>query len=422
MNTDLDNLTDIEQNQPPPKQEEDESEEIFKDQKHLTIREFFRKEFIDDFHPVYFVGFLGCGITGNIFYGFPYPAEWLKVCGIIFFCLTILIFLVTNLMLVLSLLYYPKRLWLYIYDYNYSLYFGVYSMGFTTIINGVHLLTKGKYPTFQWVLFWIGTVLAVHNTAVIFFFSYLSKHSVHKLRDINASIFIVIVTCCVNSSNGHLIVENLKTENQKIITEVTALMLFFISLLLFHGVGAIYVVRLILCKVPSTPQVFTQFLPVGFTGQSSYSIMLFGNNMYKLIPDESLGKAFLVSSALLSYALLSASYIYMFLAIVSCLSKTKPFIKNPDPKWNTKRFGLIKWNKGWWTMTFPTGTMSLCSFEISKGVAGYEFLFFKVMAAIIGVALFIICIINVIGLAISIWEKIYDAFFKDLNNDIKVKV
>ncbi|KAI5960922.1 SSU1 [Candida theae] len=328
------------------------NEEISSKSTHSTVRQFLRKELIDDFHPNYFVSFLGCGITGNIFYGFPYKARWLEVCGII-----------------------------------HSLYFAVYSMGFSTIINGVNLLTHGRYPIFLWVLWWIGVVLAVMNTAVIFFFSFLSKFSAHRIADINASIFMPVVCCCVISSPGHLIAAELETRNQKIITELTSLMLFFISIMLFHGVGAVFMVRLILCKIPSTSQIFTQFLPIGFVGQSSYSIMLFGNNMYNFIPDDALAKAFLVPSALAAYLLLAGGYIYLFIAIASCMSKSSPFAKNHDPEWTTKRFGLIKWNKGWWTMTFPVGTMSLANSEVSKGVAGYDFLFFKVMSAIIGASL-----------------------------------
>lgn len=308
----------------------------------LTVGQFLRKELIDDFHPSYFVSFLGCGITGNIFYGFPYKARWLEICGIILFCITIFFFIVTSVMCVLSCWFYPRRMALYIHDYSHSLYFAVYSMGFSTIINGVNLLTHGRYPIFLWVLWWIGVVLAVMNTAVIFFFSFLSKFSAHKIADINASIFMPVVCCCVVSSPGHLIAPELETRNQKIITEVTALMLFFISIMLFHGVGAIFMVRLILCKIPSTSQIFTQFLPIGFVGQSSYSIMLFGNNMYNFIPDDALAKAFLVPSALGAYLLLAGGYIYLFIAIASCMSKSSPFAKNHDPDWTTKRFGLIK--------------------------------------------------------------------------------
>ncbi|KAG5419183.1 SSU1 [Candida metapsilosis] len=301
----------------------------------LTVRQFLRKELIDDFHPCYFVSFLGCGITGNIFYGFPYKGRWLESFTI-----------------------------------------------FCSILNGVQYDNKWSQFANAW------------------------------------SVSDILVGSMVDRRAAEL-----ETRNQKIITEVTALMLFFISIMLFHGVGAIFMVRLILCKIPSTSQIFTQFLPIGFVGQSSYSIMLFGNNMYNFIPDDALAKAFLVPSALGAYLLLAGGYIYLFIAIASCMSKSSPFAKNHDPEWTTKRFGLIKWNKGWWTMTFPVGTMSLANSEIAKGVAGYDFLFFKVMSAIIGGSLFIICIINLIGLSYCIGERFYKAFFiPERSEDVNQKV
>lgn len=62
-------------------------------------------------------------------------------------------------------------------------------------------------------------------------------------------------------------------------------------------------------------------------------------------------------------------------------------------------------------MTFPIGTMSLANFEISKGlIGGYELEFFKVMSAIFGVTLFLICIANLIGLSWCVANKIIKAF------------
>lgn len=81
-----------------------------------------RKELIDDFHPVYFVASLGTGITGNIFYGFPYPGKWLEVIGIIFFCLTVALFLLANVMLVVACYYHPQRIYRYHTDPTLSVF------------------------------------------------------------------------------------------------------------------------------------------------------------------------------------------------------------------------------------------------------------------------------------------------------------
>ena len=109
---------------------------------------FLKVELIEEFHPVFFVSFLGTGITGNILYGFPYPAQWLKVLGIIMFCLTVLLFVLVTTCLVVSWVYYPLRIYRYHIDPTLSIYFAVYSMGYNTIINGIHLITHGKYPIF----------------------------------------------------------------------------------------------------------------------------------------------------------------------------------------------------------------------------------------------------------------------------------
>ncbi|KAL6452706.1 SSU1 Sulfite efflux pump SSU1 [Candida maltosa Xu316] len=372
---------------------------------------FLYEELIENFHPVFFVSFLGTGITGNIFYGFPYPARWLEVLGIICFCLTITFFFFTTGCFIISLYYYPKRWYQYQVDQPFSIYFAVYSMGYNTIINGIHLITHGRFPIFLWVLWWIGVAFALYNTIFLFYWAFLSKLNKHNLDAITGVALMPVVCPCVVSSSGHLISPYLPNDNLKTITEITCLMLLFISLTYYHGVGAIYLSRLILHKTPSTELVFTTFLPVGFTGQSSYSIMLFGANMYEFIPDKSLGQAFLVTSAMISTFFLASGYVFLFLAIVSVFSKIKPFTKKPNPKWTTKKLGLIKWNKGFWIMTFPIGTMSLANFEISKGIiGGYQLEVFRVMAAIFGACLFLICFVNLIGLSWRAIQKTIKAY------------
>lgn len=374
---------------------------------------FLKVELIEEFHPVFFVSFLGTGITGNILYGFPYPAQWLKVLGIIMFCLTVLLFVLVTTCLVVSWVYYPLRIYRYHIDPTLSIYFAVYSMGYNTIINGIHLITHGKYPIFLWTLWWIGVAVALYNAIFIFFISFLSKLNKHNLDAISGVALMPVVCPSVVSSSGHLIAVNLPNSNLKKITEITCLMLLFVSLVCFHGVGALYMARLILRKIPATDHIFSQFLPVGFTGQCSYSIMLFGSNMLTFIPDKTLGQMFFVSLALLSGCLLAGGYVYLFLAIASVLSKIRPFARHPNPKYTSSKLGLIIWNKGFWVMTFPIGTMSLANFEISKGVDGqYQLEFFKVMSAIFGVCLFMICLANLVGLSWCIVQKIRQEYLQ----------
>ncbi|RLV93357.1 Sulfite efflux pump SSU1 [Spathaspora sp. JA1] len=380
------------------------------------IVEFLKYELVDQFHPSYFVGFLGCGITGNLLYEFPYPAKWLQICGIIMFCITILLFFLTTTFVVLSCLFHHDRIRVYHYDSNFSIYMGVYSMGFTTIVNGVHYLLDGKYPYLPWVLWWISVSFSVYNASFIFYFSFLSKLTKHNLKDINATIFIPIVCPCVVSSSGNLIAMTLTNLNHRIITSIASLLLLCVSLVLFHGLGALYMARLVLYKIPDTSQVFTTFLPIGFLGQSSYSIMLFGINMYDLIPDKNLGNSLLFPCGLFASSLLAGGYIFTFLAIISTLSKIKPFAKNLNMEYT--KHGLIKWSKSYWTMTFPLGTMALANIEISRSISmipgGYELKFFKVVSCMFSVAVVFVCLANIIGMIEHIWELVKGNFFSTI--------
>ncbi|EGW33013.1 uncharacterized protein SPAPADRAFT_60338 [Spathaspora passalidarum NRRL Y-27907] len=379
-----------------------------------TWREFLKYELIDQFSPVYFVGFLGCGITGNILYEFPYPAKWLQICGIIMHCLTLVLFLATTALLVLSCWHYPERITRYHYDPSVSIFMGVYSMGFTTIVNGVHYLLNGKYPIFVWVLWWIGVFMAVYNATFIFYFSFLSKLNEHKLKDMNSTIFLPIVCPCVVSSSGNLVAMTLTNPNHRVVTSIASFMLLCVSLVLYHGLGAIYMARLVLVKIPDTYQIFTMFLPIGFLGQSSYSIMLFGTNMYDFIPDKTLASSLFFPCALFAMCLLAGGYIFTFLAIISTLSKIKPFARNLNPE--ITGYGLIKWNKGYWTMTFPLGTMSLGNIEISRSIGlipgGFELKFFKVFSCMFSVAVVIICLINLVGMADHIWRTVRKTLYQ----------
>lgn len=372
-----------------------------------TASEFFRKEFIHNFSPSYFVGFLGTGITANILYNFPYPAKWLKICGIIMFCITMVIFITTNIMFILNAWAHPKRLRRYHTDLNESVFIAVYSMGFTTIVNAIHLLVHERHIYLVWVLWWIAVVIAVYNATFIFFFTFLSKFTSHKLEQFTATMLMPIVCPCVVSSSGHLIAANLTNTNHRVITEIASLILFFVSLVLFHGIGAILMARFVLCKIPKTGQIFTMFIPIGFVGQSSYNMMLFANNMYSFIPDKQLGQSFWVPCALFALCLLAGGYIYTFIAIASTLSKIKPFATKRDSALTSKTFGLIKWNKGFWTITFPIGTMSLANSEVSKATAlGINLKFFKVLSCIYAICLFVICIINMLGVVHHIWNLV----------------
>ena len=177
-------------------------------------------------------------------------------------------------------------------------------------------------------------------------------------------------------------------------------------------VMTLYMWRLIIHKIPPTNLIMTSFLPVGFLGQSSYSIYLFGNNLNKFIPEELLyGKISLCLSGFVSVFLLSFGYFMCFVAVTSVLSKIRPFAKNPNPL-HTNRFGLLKLEK-LLVNDFPYGYMSLSNTEIGHGgVGNYPLLTFKVMGSIFAAA----CIFITVGCSIGV-----GVFIQKLREDMTNK-
>ena len=118
---------------------------------------------------------------------------------------------------------------------------------------------------------------------------------------LNATLLLPIVAITVVSSSGHSIELDLPHVHQTVLTMIVSFMLWSLSISMAFMVMTLYMWRLIIHKIPPTNLIMTSFLPVGFLGQSSYSIYLFGNNLNKFIPEELLyGKISLCLSGFVS--------------------------------------------------------------------------------------------------------------------------
>lgn len=117
-----------------------------------------------------------------------------------------------------------------------------------------------------------------------------------------------------------------------------------------------------------------------------------------------------IATAMMSLALISFGYFSTYIAIVSSISKIRPFTKNYnlDYAYNPSNLnpfkrmftGLISFNKSYWAMTFPFGTMAICCNELSKIFGGLKA--FRVIATIYAVALLIVTIGCICGVVYKI--------------------
>lgn len=392
---------------------------------------------IVNFNPSLFILVMGTGMCCSILEYFPYPSHWLHICGIVMFGFAVFYFIVTFFGLLASLILHPKRAHRYNNDPQVALYISCLPMGFTTLVNFLHVLTKDSWVTGIWVLWWIAFFGSLYTACVTVFFSLICKHKGEKnsveIKDCHAILLLPVVTLTVVASSGASISPSLPSLNHQIITLTLSYFSWSIAMAMgFNMILSLYATRLFTAKAPPTRLVFTSFLPVGITGQAAYGIMLLGHDVFDLIYEHRdtllsspymshlqnhpqsesalialiIGNIILYLAAAMSLFLIGFAFYMTILAVFTCLSKIKPFAKHPNqelcyfpenPNWFNKRFtGLIKYNQTFWTMTFPLGTVSMATGEFYRVFNGFEAL--RVVAAMYGVTVLIITICCIFGI------------------------
>ena len=400
------------------------------------------QKLIKGFTPAYFGSVMGSGVSSCVLYKFPYPSKWLEICGCIMFGIGVALLLVTIACFIVSILRYPKNFAAYHSDPTIAPFVGGLPMGINTLINFLYYLTEKKWIIGIWVLWWISVVLALYTGCIVFYSAFLAKRTSSSNylnpKDIHAAFLMPSVAFTVSASTANLLVADLPSLNLQVITLIISYIMWSNGIILTLIILSIYYWKLFIHRIPATNLVFTSFLPAGAVGQGAFCINLFGNNVYDLMikhsdsifsshylhfPVEldlssvdslsvgtSVGLVVLITTAMISLALISFGYFSTYIAVVSSVSKIYPFTKNYnlDYAYNPstlnpfkrKFTGLIAFNKSYWAMTFPFGTMTICCNELSKTFGGLKA--FRVIATIYAVALLIVTIGCICGVVYKI--------------------
>lgn len=303
---------------------------------------------IKGFTPGLFVTVMGPGVSSCILYNFPYPARWLEICGCIMFGVAVIFLIATLTCFVVSLLRYPKKFTSYISDPKVAPYMGCLSMGYNTLVNFLYFLTE-NWTIGIFVLWWISVVLALYTAFIVFYCSFLAKQKSRPNyldpKDLHTTLLLPMVTLIVSASSANLFALELPSVNLQIMTMIISYIMWSIGIVMATIIISVHYWRLFVYKIPPTNLIFTTFLPCGVCGQSSYFILLFGNNIYKLlvkhhdtllsshylyIPGDidkssintlelgiSMGQVVLI----IGLFLLSFGYFCTYVAVVSCISK-----------------------------------------------------------------------------------------------------
>lgn len=416
---------------------------------------------ISGFTPAFFALVMGTGISCNILYNFAFPARWLQIVGMVVAVVALLLFIVLTLAFAMAL-WKDSKLWYRIHrEPNVAPYMGSFVMGYVTLVNMLHALTGSSWITGVWVLWWIEVAGLVYTSCVTFYFCTVSKHRKRKsqidMASLSLTYLLPIVTLTVAASSGGAILPDLPHVHQQITTLVVSFIMWAVAVVLAFIVVTVNFWRFFVYKIPSTNSVLTMFLPIGFLGQGAYGILLFGRNSTKMLLDNAnsvlssnyttflhevasknnvdmanlsiiLATSLLMTSTLFAGILMSCGYFFTFLAVASTLSKTHPFAskhntsatyQSTSQHWFKRQFvGFLKFNRGFWGMTFPLGTMALANgqmYELYHGMVAFRYI-----SAIYSVSLFGVVTGCLIGIVYRIVMEIASAFSVD--KDIKEMV
>lgn len=333
----------------------------------------FKNRYIDPFHPIWNISFMGSGIAASILYEFAYPAHWLRVCGLIMWAISLSLFILVNFFFIGKLIISGKK-WPILSDPKLSVFLGAYSLGWSTIVNMTHYVSKSNFVIGTFVFWWINVAMALFCGWLVVFL--LFAKSEIKPSELNPTLILPVLPLTVCAASGALIADSLPP-HLELLTIVISYLLWSNSLCVGFLFIGIFFWNFLTSTVPAKPAAFTIFVPMGLLGQGAWGILNQGLNTKKYIINQTslsndMGNVFHYLSLPPALFLLGFAFFWSFLSVSTCIMRGKqPF------------------NKGWWAMTFPIGTVSLASKAVYVSF-GWET--FRVISAIYG----IVCVFTVV--------------------------
>ncbi|CCC71183.1 hypothetical protein NCAS_0G02960 [Naumovozyma castellii] len=364
---------------------------------------------IRHFEPYLFVMVMGTGISADILYSFPYPAQWLKICSYIMFAIASLLFIFLQIFCIIHLIWYiKKKSFKEYYDFyfrnmSHNVFWGTYPMGIITLLNYLHNLAENELShtahsrrimIFVYAIWWYDlfiSLLIAWGITFLIWQSYYSKNDNDNTEDLllttastnlkSVLILAVVPLVVAASSAGLFTMKDLfaRTFNRNIqlLTLVITALLWLHALIFVFILITIYFWSLYVNKLPAMSQVFTLFLVLGPLGQGSFGILLLtdnikvyvekyypqptGQNLQQAILLTAIPWSFKIIGLSLALALQSMGYFFTIICFVSICSYCTTEIQDDD---TGKKSRIYSFHKGFWAVTFPMGTMSLGSTEI----------------------------------------------------------
>ncbi|GMM35470.1 Ssu1 protein [Saccharomycopsis crataegensis] len=352
------------------------------------------KRVVQDFHPIWFASTMGTGISSTILYNFPYPAYWLKVCSYIMFAVCCLLFIFFNLILVVAAFKYPQKWKHMLLNVGQSVFFGCYSMGFSSILSYLHNIVGEDWATALFVLWIINIAISLFTAWIItFLVHYKGEVQPHE---IHISFLLPVVSQNVVAAVGGVLYDILHP-NLKLPNIIISYLCWANGIALTGWVVGVYIWKLYVHRIPLAKNTgFVAFLPVGAFGQGAFAVMIICDNFRNYLQDIDpkflqiglddasivnnnliVGQSLKYLGLMVGLFLVSNGYFFTFNAVASV--------------WGA---GVDRFTKGFWACTFPLGTMALANHEL---YTLFGFRAFRVVSAVYSTVLVLITTFCIFG-------------------------
>lgn len=353
------------------------------------------EERIITFDNSWFTLTMGTGVIVQLLNFFPYPANWLKNLGYIFWILEIVLFAFFTAMALARLILHPKVALSVLSDVNQTSYLGAIPISIDTLGVGIvlyyHEHSSGIYvaEVFYWISVTVTTLVGCGGVFAIY-----NRQGHHQLSEVTGVWLLCFIPMIVTSAFGSTLGQYLRGGN-----ESTILIVSFLMLSLGVGVSSIIVViyfwRLLHCSLPERDAIVSCFIPVGPFGMGAFAIFGLSLDLARYVSNqrfnfaESYNPAVDNSSqaavaqmiewigAVAAIALLGIATFFLIEAFASVFSKV--------PK---------SFNIGFWGFVFPCGVYSNAWCRLSTNLRNEAMKGWAATCVVATVLLWLMCAIT----------------------------
>ncbi|KAJ9485081.1 hypothetical protein VN97_g8275 [Penicillium thymicola] len=339
------------------------------------------RHLVRNFTPAWFSINMGTGITSILLNTLPYNGRWLYWISVVIFCLNIVLFVIFFSITILRYVLYPKIFYLMVTHPTQSLFLGTLPMGFATIINMICYVCVPVWGDwvvyFAWAL-WIADVVVSIMTCFGIPFIVMTRKADSNLQAMGAVWLLPIVSCVVAAASGGIVADLLPDPQYALGTIIVSYVLWGIGVPLAIMVIVIYLMRLMVYKLPQKAVIVSTFLPLGPLGQGGFGIQKLGAVAQKVFPltgtlRPGSGDTLYDIGFLMGLLLWSFGCIWLFFAVAAIIRSMKfPF------------------NLGWWAFTFPLGVFTTCTNQLGQEMPSR---FFRVLGTILSVCVLLLWIV-----------------------------